>query len=457
MDSVATARATPIPRLRGGLPVLGHIRDFQRDPVALLMRGWQDHGSVFQFELAGRDFVVFAGPDAHDAYFRAPEEQLSAKEVYQFTIPIFGQGVAYDASRDTMAEQLGFLYPALRDASMQVHARHMYEEAAQFVDRWADTGEIDLPVVTNELTVNIACRCLLGREIRERLDGEFARLYHDLQGGINTLGFLAPRLPTPRHRRRDHARREVAQLISTVVRERRRAGCEVDDFMGSLMRARYRDGRCLSDDEITGVLLTVLFAGQHTSGVLAAWGLLELVRHPRYLAPILDEIEALYGNGEPMTLTTLKQQPALECAVREAERLHPPLIILMRKVLQDFRYGEHMIPAGTMAMVSPALAHRLPAVFDEPQRYDPDRFAPPRDEHKRHVHALIGFGGGKHRCMGMHFAYMQVKAIWTVLLSRFEFELSSPFPSPDYGSWVTGPRAPCRIRYRRRAQDVETP
>jgi len=123
---------------------------------------------------------------------------------------------------------------------------------------------------------------------------------------------------------------------------------------------------------------------------------------------------------------------------------------MLTKVFCDLGYRGFHLPAGTMAMVSPALSHRLPTVFQDPERYDPERFAPPREEHKRSAHALIGFGGGHHRCLGMHFAYLQIKALWTVLLSRFDLELVSLPPAPEYGSWVTGPRPPCRVRYRRR-------
>lgn len=449
ITSPATPR--PIPRVRGGLPILGQALALQRDPLGLLLPAWQEHGELFQFRLGGRDFVLFAGPEAHDAYFRAPDDQLSAREGYQFTVPIFGQGVAYDVVPERMAEQLGFLAPLLKGAAMQSHARLMHAEIGAYTRRWGPEGELDLPTLTNELTVNIASRCLLGAEIRANLDTGFARLYHDLEGGINTLGFFLPRLPTPAHRRRDRARREVSALMSRILAERRRSGSRREDFMQALIEARYGDGNALSDEEITGLLLTALFAGQHTSAVLAAWVGIELLRHREYLARVLAEIETVYGRGEGLSLDTLKEQSVLERAVQEGERLHPPLIMLVRKVLRAFEYKEFHIPAGSMAMVSPLLSHRLPTVFKDPESYDPDRFAPPREEHKQAAHALIGFGGGRHRCLGMHFAYMQIEVLWSVLLSRFEWDLISPPPAPDYGSWVTGPRAPCRVRYRRRS------
>ncbi|MDE2893272.1 MAG: cytochrome P450 [Chloroflexota bacterium] len=441
-----------IPELDGGLPLIGHLWQFQRDPVAMLSRGWRDLGDLYRFRLGPRQFVLFTGPEAHDAFFGAPEDQLNAKAVYQFTVPIFGQGVAYDVAPQIMDEQLGFLYPALREAAMQRFAQIMFDETSQLADSLGDEGELDLPTAMNQLTVKIASRSLIGQEVRDQVDAGFADAYHDLQKGINTLGFFLPRLPTPAHRSRDRARVQVADLFSRIMTARRRAVDRPDDFMQSLMDASYSDGRALSDDEITGILLTVLFAGQHTSAVLATWTGLELVRASQYLARVRDETKAIYGETASMSLNGLKQQVTMEHAVRECERLHPPLILLIRKVLNPMRYGDYVVPSGSLAMVSPAVSHRLPHLFADPDRFDPDRFAPPAREDKQHHYSLIGFGGGKHRCMGKHFAEMQVKAIWTVLLDRFDFSLETNFPTPNYGSWVTGPVTPCRLRYRRRAQ-----
>ena len=155
--------------------------------------------------------------------------------------------------------------------------------------------------------------------------------------------------------------------------------------------------------------------------------------------------------SEGMTLAGLKQLVRLDRSIKEAERLHPPLVMLMRKVLQNFEFRDHVVPAGDLAMVSPAVSHRIAEIFADPSRYDPDRFAPPREEDRRTAYALIGFGGGKHRCLGLAFAYQQVKVIWSILLQRYTFELVDREQRPNYGTFVVGPHQPCLVRYRSRS------
>ncbi len=438
--------------MTGGRPLLGHLLEFFKNPVAMLSRGWREHGELVRFRLGTRSVVLFTGPEAHDFYFRAPEDDLNAKAVYQFTAPIFGRGVAYDVTPEIFAEQLGFLFPAMRDASMRRFAQLMFAEVSQFADEMGDGGEIDLPHELNELTVKIASRCLIGEEVRSQVDTGFAEAYHELQNGINVVGFFLPNLPIAAHRRRDHARKKLVGIFEKVMAERRRTGSRPDDFLQTLMDARYQDGRALSDNEITGILLAALFAGQHTSAILATWTGLELINAPFFLQQVRDEMESVYRGSGVMDLDSLKRQVALEHVIRENERLHPPLIILVRKVLNALRFRDQVIPAGTLAIVSPAVAHKVPQLFANPDEFNPNRFAPPASEDKRHRYSLIGFGGGKHMCMGKPFAYMQLKVIWTVLLDRFEFEVDGRIPDPNYRSWVTGPRGPCQVRYRRRSQ-----
>jgi sterol 14-demethylase len=261
------------------------------------------------------------------------------------------------------------------------------------------------------------------------------------------VAFFAPHFPIPANWRRDRARRQLVELMASLIVKRRVSGDRSDDFLDTLITARFPDGRYLSEDTITGLLLTLLFAGQHTSAVLATWTGLLLLQNPHHLALILMEQSEVFG-GEGMTLAVLKQLTRLERCIKEAERLHPPLTMLMRKVLQDFKFDAHCVPAGDFVMVSPAVSHRIPEIFAEPCSYDPDRFAPPREEDRRTPNALIGFGGGKHRCIGLAFAYQQIKVIWSVLLQRYSFELVEKVKGPDYTTFVVGPRQPCRVRYR---------
>ncbi|MYB35436.1 MAG: cytochrome P450 [Gammaproteobacteria bacterium] len=441
-----------MPTMGGGWPLLGHLPGFLKDPVSLLTRGWNAEGDLFRFRIGLSNFALFTGPEAHDFYFRAGQDELSAKACYQFTVPIFGKGVAYDVAPELMAEQLGFLFPALREAPMRRYAKIMYHEACLYADSLGQEGQIDLPSVMNELTVRIASHSLIGKEVRHEASNEFAAAYHELQNGINALGFFFPNIPTRAHRSRDRARREIVRIFSRIMEKRRREGSNEQDFMQTLMEAQYKNGRALTDDEISGILLTVLFAGQHTSAVLGTWTILELIRDTAYLARVREETENLYSDTGCVDLATLKQQNILEYAIREGERLHPPLILLIRKVTKLLAYKGYEIPVGTLAMVSPAVSHKLGHIFANPERFNPDRYAPPAREDKQHHYTLIGFGGGKHRCMGKAFAILQLKVILAVLLDRFDFGLDSSFPLPNYRSWVTGPVEPCRISYKRRSE-----
>ena len=174
-----------------------------------------------------------------------------------------------------------------------------------------------------------------------------------------------------------------------------------------------------------------------------------VLENPRHLGPVLAEQAAVLG-AQGMTLAALKQLATLERSIKEAERMHPPLVMLMRKVIEDFAFDGHVVPAGDLAMVSPAISHEIPEVFSDPRRFDPERFAPPREEDRRTPYALIGFGGGKHRCIGLAFAYQQVKVIWSILLKHYAFRLLGEEHRPNFATFVVGPRQPCLVSYRRR-------
>ena len=158
--------------------------------------------------------------------------------------------------------------------------------------------------------------------------------------------------------------------------------------------------------------------------------MIEMLMNPEWMAKVVAELDEIYADGRDVSYQALREIPLLECALKETLRLHPPLVILMRKVLHDFHYKGWTIPAGALAAASPAVSNRMAEHFPNPERYEPERYLPGREEDRR-TFAYLPFGAGRHRCVGAAFAMMQLKAIFSVILRDFEFEMAPP--SESYG------------------------
>ena len=110
-----------------------------------------------------------------------------------------------------------------------------------------------------------------------------------------------------------------------------------------------------------------------------------------------------------------------------------------------------MIKAGKYVCVSPRVSHRIPEIFPDPEKFDPDRFTKERQEDAQ-PYSWVAFGGGRHKCSGNAFALLQLKAIYAILLRRYKFELVDPPESyqDDYKQMVVQPSSPCMVRYTKR-------
>ncbi|HEX9102102.1 MAG TPA: cytochrome P450, partial [Polyangia bacterium] len=399
--------------------------------------------------------VAVFGPDAHEAVFRAPDALLSPSDAYKIMTPVFGKDIVYDAPPEKMAEQLKMLLPALKDKRMRTYGEAVVQETEQNTKEWGEAGVIDFVDFCRVLTNFTSSRCLLGKEFREGMTEEFAAVYHDLEKGVTPIAYINAHLPIPSFRKRDKARVRMVEMITGVIRARLRDRRQGEDFLQTLMEARYSDGRALNENEITGMLLAGMFAGHHTSSVTTAWTLIELLRNPAYLTRVIEEIDRVFGNGTPVSHAALRELSVTEYAVKEALRLHPPLFMLVRVAMQDFTYKNWFIPKGTWIVISPTVSHQIESVFKNAAAFDPDRFAPPREEDKRDF-AYISFGGGRHKCLGNAFAILQIKAIIALLLGQYEFGLAGDAIDSDFQGLVVGPKEPCRVRYRRRARPSVT-
>lgn len=423
----------------------------------MLREEYPKTGSVFTLKLLNKNMTFLIGPEVSAHFFKAPESELSQQEVYQFNVPTFGPGVVFDVDYTVRQEQFRFFTEALRVNKLKSYVDQMVVEAEEYFSKWGDSGEVDLKYELEHLIILTASRCLLGEEVRNQLFEDVSALFHDLDNGMLPISVIFPYLPIPAHRRRDQARKKLAEIFANIINSRKQTGKAHNDLLQCFIDSKYKNGRSTTESEVTGLLIAALFAGQHTSSITSTWSGAYLLCNPKYMSDVVDEQQKLVEkHGNKVDYDILSEMEVLYRCIKEALRLHPPLIMLLRSSHNDFsvktREGiEYDIPKGHIVATSPAFANRLPHIFKDPDTYDPDRFGPGREEDKATgAFSYISFGGGRHGCLGEPFAYLQIKAIWSHLIRNFELELVSPFPETDWNAMVVGVKGKVMVRYRHR-------
>lgn len=426
----------------------GHLAEMRVDPIGLFQRVYDECGDIGRFRLADKDVVLVYGAEAQEQFFRAPDSTLDQAAAYPFMTPIFGKGVVFDASPEERQQMLK--NQALRGDMMRGHAATIEAEINRMVADWGDEGEIDLLDWFAELTIYTTSACLIGKPFREELDSSFAHHYHDLERGTDALAYVDPYMDIESFRIRDAAREKLVELVQAIIDKRVERGTvakEDRDLLDVLISID------MSADYITGIFISMMFAGHHTSSGTASWALIELMRNPETMSAVVKELDELYADGSEVSFQALRSIPVLESALKETLRLHPPLVILMRVVQEEIELAGHTIPVGTVVAASPRVSNRIAEDFPNPDSFDPGRYIDPRQEDLQNRWTWIPFGAGKHRCVGNAFAMMQMKAIFSVILRDYEFEMAQPSESyrDDTSKMVIQLEQPCRVRYRRRS------
>jgi len=447
-----TSPLKEVPRVSGGADEHGHLEEFRTDPIGLMQRLRDECGDVGYFQLVDKHVILLSGTQANEFFFRSADEDLDQAEAYPFMTPIFGKGVVFDTTPERRREMLH--NSALRGDQMKGHAATIENEVRRMIAGWGPEGEIDLLEFFAELTIYTSTSCLIGTKFRNQLDSRFAHNYHLLERGTDPLCYVDPYLPIESFRVRDEARAALVELVQEVM-DGRIANPPTDksdrDMLDVLVSIKDDDGKPrFTADEITGMFISLMFAGHHTSSGTSSWTLIELIRHPEVYAEVTAELDALYSDGQEVSFHALRQIPKLENVIKETLRLHPPLIILMRVAQGEFAVEGYPIHKGDFVAASAAISNRIAEDFPNPDAFEPSRYDQPREEDIVNRWTWIPFGAGRHRCVGAAFAMMQIKAIFSVLLRDYEFEMAQPPESyrNDHSKMVVQLARPAKVRYR---------
>jgi cytochrome P450 len=405
---------------------LSRTRAFARYPLPILLDAYERFGPIFSIRILHASGVFMLGPDAnhyitvsHADNFRWREGGLGD------LIPLLGDGMlTIDGAYHRRARRI--MLPAFHRERIAAAADVMLEEAERATASWSAGHRLDLYHWTRALALRVAQRALFGFDPDAN-----SRDFDPAEEFERALGFYGrdyllqilrgPRTPWSTLQR--SRRRLDRMLYAEIARRRARGGLEGrGDILSLLMAARDEDGSEFSDRELRDQVMTLLFAGHDTTTSTVTFLFYELARHPEAQAPLLAELDRVVGD-RPVEARDLAEPPEqLEMAIDETLRLYPPAWIGPRRNVEAFEFAGRRVPAGAPLYYCSWASHHLADVFDDPEAFRPERFAP-QAKAALPKGAYVPFGGGSRTCIGMRFGQMEIRAIAATILRRFTVEL----------------------------------
>jgi cytochrome P450 len=233
---------------------------------------------------------------------------------------------------------------------------------------------------------------------------------------------LETSLPLPANRRFWRALRELETVVYQIIAERRQTRRDESDLLSMFLAARDDEtGTGMTDRQLRDEVLTMLLAGHETTSLALSWTYYLLSRHPDVERSIADEVDRVIGDERP-SFAHIDRLTSTRRTIEESLRLYPPAWGFSRRALGDDEVGGYRIPKGSLVFLIPFVVHRRPKLWPNPDRFDPDRFAP-EHESTRPRFAYIPFGGGPRGCIGNQFAMVEAQLIVAAIAQRYRIEL----------------------------------
>ncbi|MFD6356650.1 cytochrome P450 [Nocardia tengchongensis] len=429
---------------------LGHLLELHASSHSLLQRGVDEHGHVFRIAMpAGKTAVVLLGEHVRPARDRHTffGNSFSTQAAYPFFTKMFAPDFFSLGSPEEYVKQKGLIQPTLvTHDQVGAYLDIMNDEVIRFVDNLGDEGEFELTDEMGGLVLRIAARCFLGETFAAEMPQNFFALMRDFSELISPL----PKwLPTLKGVKGMSAGKQMKRTIAAIIESRRANPLAEPDFVQILATQPYPDGSPVPIHVLVNLVLLLLWAGHETTTGHSAFAILSILLRKEVLAKARAEVDEVFSGRDTLDQAAVARLSYLDACIHETERVHPIAPLIARNTTSDIEIGDFLIPADTIVFTSPGIQHKLPSVFpDRPDEFDPERFL---NQHTRAGRReLIGFGAGRHHCLGMHFAKLETSIVLAHLHRRLDMQVSTGEPRPIQRTTSQWPESPCRIAYRKR-------
>lgn len=418
----------PAPRIQVRTPppssaLLGHVPELRRDPLGMLLAWNRDYGDVVRVKVRHWSYILYH-PDDVKHVLVSHQSRYHKGDVLQLGHRVFGQGLL--ASEEPLhLSQRHLMQPAFHREALQSYGSTMVERAFRAAEGWGAEREVDISAEMMRLTLGIAAKTLFGLDdvaetqaLAEAVDTAQKWIFLRQNSALR----LPDWVPSPLNHRYRGSVDVMDRLVYRIIHERRKAPPGELDLLTMLLQARDEHGAGMADEQLRDEALTLLLAGHETTANGLSWTLYLLAQHPEVLGRLEEELSTVLQGRAPQ-VADLPRLRYTDMVFAEAIRLYPPAWLVPRECIEeDVLETGSTIPVGAQVVVSPWATQRSPRYFPEPDRFDPERFAPGGKE-GRPPFAYFPFGAGTRRCIGEPFAKMEAVLILAALIPRIRFAL----------------------------------
>jgi cytochrome P450 len=433
--------------------IFGQLGEMRRDPIGLLTSTARVYGDIARYRILHQEIYQVSHPDHvrhvlqdHNRNYNKRTRGFEALRSFLANGLLTSEGAYWLRQRRIMQ-------PAFHRARIAAFGEVMTGAAQAMMDRWRAVRleTVDVSAEMMRLTLQIVARTLLGVDVSQEADrvGRAVTIALDAATDAIRRPIRLPRfLPMPSTRRLKAALAELDAIVFGVIERRRRGDDGRGDLLDMLMQTRDEEtGESMTDRQLRDEVMTIFVAGHETTAIALGWTWYLLAAHPGIRRRLQHDVDEILAARSP-TMTDLPRLPSVDQTVKEVMRLYPPAWIISRRAIEDDEMGGYRVPAGTVIFASPYVTHRHPAFWDDPERFDPDRFQPGGPAERLPHFAYFPFGGGPRQCIGNSFAMMEMQLIVALMLQRCELDLAEGTTAALHPSITLRPAAPIRLKLK---------
>lgn len=414
-----------------GLPLLGHIIEMFRGGPDYPKFLYETRGPVTFADSPILPSIVAMGPDATQTVFANRKKDYSQKGWLPVIGPFFDRGLMLLDFEEHLAHKR-IMQQAFTRPKLASYVADMDQVASATVRDWpTDDPRFLVYPAMKELTLDVASVVFMGQDpstdhvLLTKVNKAFEKTTR-AGGAIIRTG-----VPPFKWWQGLQGRKVLEEYFEQRVKERRHS--DGTDMLTALCHAEDEDGNSFTDQDIVNHMIFLMMAAHDTTTSTVTTMAYHLAAHPEWQDRCREESDRI--GDAPLDIETLESLQSLDLVMDESLRLVTPLPFNMRQTVRDTDLMGYYVPAGTNVVIWPGANHWLPELYTDPMKFDPERFLPPREEHKKHRYAWAPFGGGAHKCIGMVYGRLEVKTILHRMLRQYRLELARPDYQPrwDYG------------------------